>query len=151
MRALLQHVSHCSIRTESGHGTEINHGLLVFIGINDTDKQADIHYIVDKMLALRIFEDEEGKLNKSISDVEGDLLLVSQFTLYGDTRKGRRPSFNKAAQPKDAHPLFRYLMDYAQSRYTLGRVEEGRFQEHMVIKPILQGPISILLDSEKKL
>ena len=125
---------------------EIDDGLLVFIGISSRDSQDDIDYIVDKTINLRIFPDEEGRFDRSLADTNGSLLLVSQFTLYGDTKKGRRPSFTEAMPSDSARTLFD---DTVNSFSKTGlRVEKGIFQAEMEVSLVNSGPVTIILDSE---
>ncbi len=125
---------------------EIDDGLLVFIGISSRDSQDDIDYIVDKTINLRIFPDEEGRFDRSLADINGSLLLVSQFTLYGDTKKGRRPSFTEAMPSDSARTLFD---DTVNSFSKTGlRVEKGIFQAEMEVSLVNSGPVTIILDSE---
>ena len=125
---------------------EIDDGLLVFIGISSRDSQDDIDYIVDKTINLRIFPDEEGRFDRSLADINGSLLLVSQFTLYGDTKKGRRPSFTEAMPSDSARTLFDATVN-SFSKTGL-RVEKGIFQAEMEVSLINSGPVTIILDSE---
>ncbi len=125
----------------------IENGLMVLLGIKKGDSTRDGEYLVDKIIHLRIFEDEYGKMNRSLADIGGDILMVSQFTLYGDARKGRRPSFTDAEEPEEARRLFEYCASYARSQGV--RVETGVFGAHMVVQITNQGPCTILLDSEK--
>ena len=120
---------------------------MVFLGIGKEDNQKDIKYIADKIVNLRIFEDDKGKFNLSLLDVEGEILIVSQFTLYGDVRKGRRPSFVEAALPEEAVRLYEKFVEYI-GEYGL-KVETGVFQEHMIVHIENDGPVTILLDSKK--
>ena len=126
---------------------EIGRGLLILLGVsvNDTEKDAD--YLVDKISNLRIFEDSHEKMNLSLLDAGGDMLVVSQFTLYGDTRGGRRPSFINAARPERANELYEYFVSTARQR--IAKVETGRFQAMMDVELINDGPVTIILDSEK--
>ena len=125
---------------------EIDYGLLVFIGISSRDSQDDIDYIVDKTINLRIFPDEEGRFDRSLADTNGSLLLVRQFTLYGDTKKGRRPSFTEAMPSDSARTLFD---DTVNSFSKTGlRVEKGIFQAEMEVSLVNSGPVTIILDSE---
>ncbi|MBI3744520.1 MAG: D-tyrosyl-tRNA(Tyr) deacylase [Chloroflexi bacterium] len=145
MRALLQRVSKASVSVNQEEVGVIGAGLLIFVGIAQGDSEADARYLVDKVVNLRIFPDEQGRFDRSVIDVQGALLLVSQFTLHADTRKGRRPSFTEAAPPEVAGPLFERLV--AMARKTGLRVETGRFQEHMVVRLENDGPVTIMLNS----
>lgn len=143
----MQRVAKSSVVVEDKVVGEINRGLLVFLGIGRDDKKSDIKYIADKVVNLRIFEDENGKFNLSLLDIEGEILVVSQFTLYGDARKGRRPSFVNAALPEDALKIYEEFLEYI-NEYGL-KVETGVFQEHMIVNIENDGPVTILLDSKK--
>lgn len=125
---------------------KIGKGLLVLLGIEDTDDLPDCDYICEKLPELRIFEDEDEKMNLSVRDVGGEILLVSQFTLYGDARKGRRPSFIKAARPEKAVPLYEYVIEKLRERIP---VQTGEFQAHMEVSLINDGPVTILLESRR--
>ena len=146
MRAVVQRVKRASVEVEGRVTGSIGHGLLVFLGIEEPDTAEDVKYICDKVTNLRIFEDEEGKMNRSILDMGGAVLLVSQFTLYGDARHGRRPSFSKAARPETAIPLYEQAI--ATLRDMLP-VETGEFQAMMEVSLINDGPVTILLDSKR--
>ncbi|MFL2784153.1 MAG: D-aminoacyl-tRNA deacylase [Dehalococcoidia bacterium] len=146
MKALLQRVSSANVTVEQKIVGEIAEGLLVFIGISSKDCQNDIDYIVDKTVNLRIFPDEKGRFDRSLADTNGSLLLVSQFTLYGDTKKGRRPSFTEAMPSDSARTLFD---DTVNSFSKTGlRVEKGIFQAEMEVSLVNSGPVTIILDSE---
>ncbi len=146
MKALLQRVSSANVTVEQNVVGEIDDGLLVFIGISSRDSQDDIDYIVDKTINLRIFPDEEGRFDRSLADTNGSLLLVSQFTLYADTKKGRRPSFTEAMPSDSARTLFD---DTVNSFSKTGlRVEKGIFQAEMEVSLVNSGPVTIILDSE---
>ncbi len=147
MRAVVQRVLTSSVTVDGKVVGEIGKGLLVLLGVGRGDSKKDIKYIADKVVNLRIFEDENGKFNLSLLDIEGELLIVSQFTLYGDARKGRRPSFVDAAPPEDAVRLYEEFVEYI-SEYGL-KVETGVFQEHMIVHIENDGPVTILLDSKK--
>ena len=127
---------------------KIGRGLVVFVGVASDDSPKDVEYLVQKTVNLRIFSDEAGRFNLSALDIEGELLLVSQFTLLADTRKGRRPSFVEAAPPAQAEQLFEQFVE--QSRATGLRVETGRFQQYMQVEIHNDGPVSIMLDSRDK-
>lgn len=147
MRAVVQRVSHAKV-TVSGEITgQIGPGLLVLLGVAASDTHADADYLADKILGLRIFEDSGGKMNLSVADTAGALLVVSQFTLYGDVRRGKRPSFDAAAPPQPARELYEYFV--AKVRAAGLRCETGRFQEMMQVELINEGPVTILLDSSK--
>jgi len=147
MRAVIQRVSRAKVTVASGVTGEIGPGLLVLLGVGVEDAAADAEYLADKILGLRIFEDEGGKMNRSVVDVGGAVLVVSQFTLHGDVRKGKRPSFDDAARPDKACRLYDYFVE--RIRTTGMRCETGRFQEMMQVELLNEGPVTILLDSEK--
>jgi len=147
MRAVVQRVSGAKV-TVNGYTTgEIGHGLLVLLGVGQNDTEEDARYLAAKIAGLRIFEDADGKMNLSVLDAGGSVLAVSQFTLYGDVRKGKRPSFDTAASPEPARRLYEYFI--AQIRAAGLRCETGRFQEMMQVELVNEGPVTILLDSEK--
>ena len=145
MRALLQRVTGASVAIDGETAGAIGTGLVVLVGISRDDTEAEAAHIVDKSVNLRIFSDDDGKFQYSALDIAADLLVVSQFTLYGDTRKGRRPSFTKAAAPADAESLFARTLDLF--RATGLRVETGRFQAYMDVALHNDGPVTILLDT----
>ncbi|NLB88514.1 MAG: D-tyrosyl-tRNA(Tyr) deacylase [Syntrophomonadaceae bacterium] len=147
MRAVVQRTIGSSVVVEGQTIGKIGHGLMVLLGIKQGDTKQDAEYLMDKIINLRIFEDNEGKMNASLLDVKGELLLVSQFTLYGDVKKGRRPSFTNAELPELAEPLFNYAVEYAK-KYGVN-VETGEFGADMKVTIINDGPCTILLDSEK--
>lgn len=146
MRAVVQRVKSACVTVEGRETGTIGQGVLVFLGIEEADGEQDIHYICDKVANLRIFEDEQGKMNRSVAEIGGSVLLVSQFTLYGDARHGRRPSFSAAARPETAIPL--YERTVALLRETLP-VETGEFQAMMEVSLVNDGPATILLDSKR--
>jgi D-tyrosyl-tRNA(Tyr) deacylase len=121
--------------------------LLVLLGVGKQDSEAGADYLADKVIGLRIFDDDGGKMNRSVADVGGAVLVVSQFTLYGDARKGKRPSFDDAAPPQSARELYEYFVQRVRASGL--RCETGRFQEMMEVQLINEGPVTILLDSEK--
>ena len=140
MRALVQRVSSASVAVDGDHVAEIGRGLLVLLGVRRGDGTAEAERLAEKVLALRIFEDAEGRMNRSVIDVEGELLCVSQFTLYGDTRKGNRPSFVEAAPAGDAEAL------YEQVRERLG-AQGGRFGARMAVSLVNDGPVTLLVEA----
>ena len=146
MRAVVQRVKRASVKVEENVTGSIEKGLLVFLGIEEADTTEDVRYICDKVANLRIFEDEAGKMNRSVLDEGGNVLLVSQFTLYGDARNGRRPSFSKAARPENALPLYEEAI--RTLRETV-RVETGEFQAMMEVSLLNDGPVTILLESKR--
>ena len=147
MRAVVQRVSRAKVTVEREVIGEISLGMLVLLGVATSDAEEDADYLVEKILNLRIFEDADGKMNLSLLDVKGELLVVSQFTLYGDTRRGRRPSFINAAPPERANRLYEHFVD--RSRLQVDRVATGRFQAMMEVELENNGPVTIILDSEK--
>ncbi|MCA1567070.1 MAG: D-tyrosyl-tRNA(Tyr) deacylase [Acidobacteria bacterium] len=148
MRAVLQRVTRASVRVEGETVGEIAAGVLVLLGIARDDTPEDARYLVEKIAALRIFEDAEGRMNLSVAETGGALLVVSQFTLYGDARRGRRPSWIDAAAPEVAEPLYEFFVGAAQR--TLARVETGSFRRTMEVELTNDGPVTILLDSRKQ-
>ena len=146
MRALIQRVTQASVAVDGEVLGQIGPGLAVFLGVAETDGQDEIDYIVSKVVNLRIFSDNEGRFNLSALDVDAQLLAVSQFTLYGDTRRGRRPSFSRAAAPEEAAGLFADTLD--AFRETGLTVETGRFQAYMNVSLNNDGPVTIMLDSD---
>ena len=147
MRAVVQRVSRAKVTVGDAVNGEIGRGLLVLLGVAGNDSKLDADYLVEKIVNLRIFDDDDGKMNSSVRDVQGGLLVVSQFTLYGDTRRGRRPSFIGAAPPGKANQLYEYFVEKA--RQSIGGVQTGRFQAVMDVELVNDGPVTIILDSEK--
>lgn len=147
MRAVVQRVTRASVTIDGEIVGEIGNGLVVLLGIARDDTRDDADYLVPKLLALRIFDDAEGRMNVSVKDIDGGLLVVSQFTLYGDVRRGLRPSWSDAAAPEIAEPLYEYFVE--SSRKLLGRVETGSFRKTMQVELVNDGPVTILLDSRK--
>jgi len=147
MRAVVQRVSRASVKVNGEYTGQIAEGLLVLLGVAQEDAESDADYLAAKIAGLRIFEDEEGKMNRSLVDVGGAVLAVSQFTLFGDVRRGKRPSFDAAARPERANTLYEYFV--ARIRALGLRCETGRFQEMMEVELVNQGPVTILLDSKK--
>jgi D-tyrosyl-tRNA(Tyr) deacylase len=147
MRAVVQRVSRASVKVNGEFTGQIAQGLLVLLGVGHDDTETDAAYLVEKIAGLRIFEDNDGKMNRSVTDIGGAVLAVSQFTLFGDVKKGKRPSFDAAARPEQARDLYeRFVADVR----ALGlRCETGRFQETMEVELVNQGPVTILLDSKK--
>ena len=147
MRAVVQRVSRAKVTVNGEITGEIGRGLLVLLGVGKEDTRADADYLAEKTIGLRIFEDQEGKMNLSVADIGGALLVVSQFTLYGDVRRGKRPSFDAAAPPQQARELYEYFGE--KIRASGLRCETGRFQEAMQVELVNEGPVTILLDSAK--
>ena len=148
MRAVIQRVESASVSVEGEIRGQIGAGFLVLIGVEEGDGDADFKYIADKVPNLRVFEDEQGKMNRSLLDVGGELLAVSQFTLLGDARGGRRPSFITAARPETADPMYERLVADWRARGI--RVETGVFGAHMKVSLVNDGPVTILLDSRRR-
>lgn len=148
MKILVQRVSQASVTVDGEVVGRIGLGLVGLVGVAQGDSEEDVRYLVDKTIGLRIFSDEAGKFNRSLADVGGSLLLVSQFTLISDTRKGRRPSFIEAAAPAEAEALFNRFVDLARATGT--GVETGRFQQHMLVEIHNDGPVTIMLDSKAR-
>lgn len=147
MRVVVQRVKWARVRVNDIIVGEIGPGVLVLLGVGVGDTPADADYLVDKIVNLRIFDDEHGKMNRSVLDVGGAALVVSQFTLYGDCRRGRRPSYSEAAPPETARALYDYFVERVK-RFPL-RVETGMFQEMMDVELLNDGPVTLLLDSRK--
>lgn len=147
MRALVQRVAGASVSVE-GEVSSIGGGLVVFVGVGREDDEADARYVVEKIANLRIFEDDGGRFNVSALDVSAELLVVSQFTLYADVRRGRRPSFTEAAAPEDAQSLFEMTVELF--RETGLRVETGRFQARMMVELRNDGPVTLMVDSAER-
>jgi len=147
MRAVVQRVSRAKVTVDGNIAGEIGHGLLVLLGVGNNDQESDADYLAEKIVGLRIFEDEHGKMNRSVAEVSGGVLVVSQFTLYGDVRKGRRPSFDDAARPERARELYEYFVERVRAAGL--QCETGRFQEMMDVELVNEGPVTILVDSGK--
>ena len=149
MKALIQRVSRAQVNVDNEVIGKISGGLVVLVGVATGDEKADVEYLVNKIINLRIFADADSKFNLSLLDVKGELLLVSQFTLIADTRKGRRPSFTDAAPPDVAEAMFDDFV--AETRKTGVKVETGKFQAHMMVELVNDGPVTIMIDSEERL
>jgi D-aminoacyl-tRNA deacylase len=147
MRAVLQRVTRALVRVEGETVGEIEKGLVILLGIARDDTERDALYLVEKVVNLRIFEDEEGRMNLSVLDTAGGLLIVSQFTLYGDVRRGRRPSWIEAAEPERAEPLYEFFVREASR--SVKHVATGSFRRMMKVELVNDGPVTILLDSRK--
>ena len=145
MRAVVQRVSRAKVTVGDVTSGEIGLGLLVLLGVARDDTEADATYLADKIAGLRIFEDDDGKMNRSVQDAGGSVLVVSQFTLYGDVRRGKRPSFDGAAAPGEARRLYEFFVERIRAA-GLG-CETGQFQEMMQVELVNEGPVTILLDS----
>lgn len=148
MRAVVQRVEKARVTVEGRVVGEIGGGLLVLLGVSKSDRETDADHLVEKITGLRIFEDEQGKMNRSVAEVSGSILIVSQFTLYGDVRRGKRPSFDEAARPEEARRLYEYAVKKIRDAGL--RCETGEFQAMMKVSLVNDGPVTILLDSEKK-
>lgn len=148
MRAVVQRVSRAKVSVNAWTVGEIGLGLLVLLGVRHEDTESDVTYLAEKISGLRIFEDQDGKMNRSVVDAGGSLLIVSQFTLYGDVRRGKRPSFDAAAPPDHARRLYELFVERLRSAGI--RCETGRFQEMMQVELVNDGPVTILLDSQKE-
>jgi D-tyrosyl-tRNA(Tyr) deacylase len=148
MRAVVQRVSRAQVTVNGEMAGEIGLGLLVLLGVGRDDTEDDATYLAEKIAGLRVFEDAQGKMNRSVRDAGGSVLAVSQFTLYGDVRRGKRPSFDAAAPPEKARSLYEFFVE--QIRTAGLRCETGRFQETMKVELVNEGPVTILLDSGKE-
>jgi D-aminoacyl-tRNA deacylase len=148
MRAVVQRVSSASVLVDDEIVGQIEKGLLVYLGAYKEDDEQDVAWIANKVVSLRIFQDEEGKMSLSVTDVKGSILVVSQFTLFGDVRKGRRPSFDDAAQPELAQTLYERVCEQVRSSGL--KVETGRFRAKMSVRVDVDGPVTILIDSRKQ-
>jgi D-tyrosyl-tRNA(Tyr) deacylase len=147
MRAVVQRSANASVSINGTVSASIESGLVVLLGIHPQDGPKELQWLADKIINLRIFEDDDGKMNRSLTDIGAEMLIVSQFTLYGDCRKGRRPGYSTAAPPEIAEPLYLKFVDEVKSRGI--RVATGTFQASMQVQLINDGPVTLLLDSEK--
>ena len=147
MRIVIQRVSEASVKIDGNTVGEIKKGLLVFLGIEHVDAEMDADYLIQKLIHLRIFGDDEGKMNLSVSDISGALLIVSQFTLFADTKKGNRPSFIRSARPEQAIPMYDYFLSQLKKSFS-GKIEKGVFGGNMQVELINDGPVTIILDSK---
>jgi len=143
----VQRVTHARVTVDNKVVGEIGHGLLVLLGVAKEDAETDADYLAGKITALRVFEDASGKMNLSLGEAEGSMLVVSQFTLYGDVRRGKRPSFDQAAPPEKARQLYEYFVEKVRAAGL--RCETGAFQAMMQVELVNDGPVTILLDSSK--
>lgn len=148
MRAVIQRVSEARVVVDEKVVGEIGPGLLILLGVRSGDSEADIPWLADKCVNLRIFENDEGKFHHSLLEVGGDILVVSQFTLYGDCRKGRRPSFTDAAPPEIADELYQKFVQYLRCKEI--KVETGIFQSMMSVQLVNEGPVTMIVDSKEK-
>jgi len=147
MRAVVQRVSRAQVAVDGEIVAEVGRGLVVLLGVTHADTEGDADYLADKIAGLRVFEDENGKMNLDAAAVGGGILVVSQFTLYGDVRRGKRPSFDAAAPPERARQLYEYFAERIRAAGLL--CQTGRFQEMMEVELVNEGPVTILLDSSK--
>jgi len=147
MRAVVQRVRNASVSVDNQITGQIGRGLVVLLGIKGADTAKDIDWMAEKIVNLRIFNDDEGKMNRSLADICGEMLIISQFTLFGDCRKGRRPGFSSAAPPEYAEPLYRHFIE-SVNRLSI-RTATGIFQAEMAVELVNDGPVTMLLDSEK--
>jgi D-tyrosyl-tRNA(Tyr) deacylase len=148
MRAVVQRVTCAKVTVANETIGEINQGLVIFVGVARDDSETDAEYLASKIVSLRIFDDDAGKMNRSLKDIDGGLLVISQFTLYGDVRRGRRPSWFDAAAPEVAKPLYEFFITQVQKLST--KVASGSFQAMMQVELINDGPVTILVDSRKE-
>lgn len=147
MRAVIQRVSSASVTVNSEITGKIEAGLLVLLGIHKDDEDTELEWMVEKIINLRIFEDTDGKMNRSLIDTGGAMLVVSQFTLYGDCRKGRRPGYSSAAPPEKAKSLYQQFINAVKRKQIV--TASGKFQAHMDVQLVNDGPVTLLLDSSK--
>jgi D-tyrosyl-tRNA(Tyr) deacylase len=148
MRAVVQRVCSSRVLVEDNVAGEIQKGLVVLLGVSNEDTEKDAEYLASKVVNLRVFDEEDGKMNLSLLNIKGELLVVSQFTLYGDCRKGRRPSYDKAAAPEKAESLYETFVQYCRE-FNIN-VQTGRFQTEMMVEIFNDGPVTLLLDSKKE-
>lgn len=147
MRAIIQRVAHAKVEVDGETTGAIHSGIMVLVGVQETDNQQTYQYMYDKIIHLRIFEDSDDKMNLSLQDINGELLIVPNFTLYGDCRKGRRPSYSTAAKPDIARRIFEEFCDFVQEKYH--RVKKGVFQADMKVTLLNDGPVTLMVDSDK--
>jgi D-tyrosyl-tRNA(Tyr) deacylase len=148
MRAVLQRVKHAKVEIDNTVSGSIAKGILIFLGVKKGDTQSDADWLLDKIVNLRVFEDDAGKMNLSALDIHAELLIVSQFTLYADTRRGRRPGFDLAARPEEARALYDYFVERARSTKLL--IPTGVFQAEMAVTLLNDGPVTIICDSPER-
>jgi D-tyrosyl-tRNA(Tyr) deacylase len=147
MRAVVQRVTRASVKVDGETVGQIENGLLVLLGVGQVDTEADADYLADKIVGMRVFENADEKMNLAVTEVGGAILAVSQFTLYGDMRRGRRPSFDVAARPEQARELYEYFVEKIRAAGI--RCETGKFQAMMEVELVNDGPVTILIDSKK--
>jgi D-tyrosyl-tRNA(Tyr) deacylase len=147
MKAVVQRVTSAHVKVDNNTISNIGNGLMILLGVQEGDKEKEADFLVDKIIHLRIFEDSQGKMNLSLKDVKGELMVVSQFTLMGDCRKGRRPSFTKAAAPDRANALYEYFIARAEGAGVITR--SGQFQALMEVSLVNQGPVTLVLDTRE--
>lgn len=145
MRSVVQRVSRASVNVDGQTIGNINHGLLVLAGFHATDTEEEVRWMCDKLIKLRIFTDDDGKMNRSVNDVDGGILVISQFTLYGDAKKGTRPSFIQSARPETAIPLYEFMLSYLKSNSDLA-IESGEFGAMMEVSLVNDGPVTLILE-----
>ena len=150
MRAVIQRVSKASIVIDGVPGGRMDSGLVILLGVDRDDDPSDIEWILKKTVELRIFENEDGKMNQSLLTIQGEVMVVSQFTLFGNVKKGNRPSFNRSAQPELAIPLYEQFVGAIQQTIGVEKVHTGKFAAHMEVSIVNDGPVTILLDSKNK-
>ncbi len=149
MRALVQRVSSGAVNIpQKGYRQEIGKGMVILLGVSEDDNVAEVKYVANKCCSLRIFNDDAGKMNLSVKDINGEILIISQFTLYGDTRKGNRPSYNKAASPQKARDLYNVFVNLVKANVGEEKVKEGIFAAMMEVKIINDGPVTVLVESK---
>ena len=150
MRAVIQRVSKASITIDGVSGSSMGGGMVILLGIERGDEISDIDWLVKKCVELRVFEDEDGKMNESILSTGGEVMVVSQFTLFGNVKKGNRPSFNRSAHPEDAIPLYESFVSGIKACIGDSKVSTGKFAAYMEVSLVNDGPVTILLDSKNK-
>jgi D-tyrosyl-tRNA(Tyr) deacylase len=150
MRVVIQRVSEAAVKIEGSIVGQIEHGLLVLLGIEHDDTQKDADYLLQKLINLRIFSDADGKMNLSVQEVNGGILVVSQFTLHAATKKGNRPSYMRAARPEQAIPLYEYFLATLQNQFS-GKIQTGQFGADMKVGLVNDGPVTIIMDSKAEI
>ncbi len=151
MRALAQRVKRGSVKIESqNYYAEIKKGMVILLGVHENDLEEDVSFVADKCCNLRIFEDENDKMNISLKDIDGEILIISQFTLYGDTRRGNRPGFTEAARPEKAEAVYEKFVERLKSNIGAEKVKTGLFGEMMIVEIINDGPVTLLVESKEK-